>query len=104
MQAGSPPWYPGLTEHTDGRRERCLVPGYDLYRSGDINPSIALLGPHKHNSAENKVNPARGKAIIDTQISIAVTPGTQYGRVAPRSDLGGWFYPPTSGAGVIDAN
>lgn len=39
-------------------------------------------------SAENKVIPARGKALVDTQISIAVPAGT-YGRVAPRSGLGG---------------
>jgi len=38
-------------------------------------------------SAENKVIPARGKALIDTQLSIAVPPGT-YGRIAPRSGLG----------------
>lgn len=38
-------------------------------------------------SAERKVIPARGKALVDTQISIAVPAGT-YGRVAPRSGLG----------------
>lgn len=38
-------------------------------------------------SAEKKVIPARGKAVVDTQISIAVPPDT-YGRVAPRSGLG----------------
>ena len=31
--------------------------------------------------------PARGKALVDTQISVAVPAGT-YGRVAPRSGLG----------------
>ncbi|KAJ7638579.1 dUTPase-like protein [Roridomyces roridus] len=46
-----------------------LSAGYDLY------------------SAEKKVVPAHGKALIDTQISIAVPAGT-YGRVAPRSGLG----------------
>ena len=34
-----------------------------------------------------KVIPARGKALVDTQLSVAVPPGT-YGRVAPRSGLG----------------
>ena len=34
-----------------------------------------------------KTIPARGKALVDTQISIAVPVGT-YGRVAPRSGLG----------------
>ena len=38
-------------------------------------------------SAESKVIPAHGKALVDTQLSIAVPPGT-YGRVAPRSGLG----------------
>lgn len=31
--------------------------------------------------------PAHGKALVDTQLSIAVPEGT-YGRVAPRSGLG----------------
>ena len=38
-------------------------------------------------SAESKVVPKHGKALVDTQLSIAVPPGT-YGRVAPRSGLG----------------
>jgi dUTPase len=38
-------------------------------------------------SAEKKVIPAHGKALVDTQLSIAVPAGT-YGRVAPRSGLG----------------
>lgn len=38
-------------------------------------------------SAEQKVVPARGKALVDTQLSIAV-PFGHYGRVAPRSGLG----------------
>ncbi|KAF9055042.1 dUTP pyrophosphatase [Hymenopellis radicata] len=61
-----------------------LAAGYDLY------------------SAEKKVIPARGKAAIDTQISIAVPIGT-YGRVAPRSGLASKFMIDT-GAGVIDAD
>ena len=32
--------------------------------------------------------PSRGKGLVDTQISVAVPAGT-YGRVAPRSGLGG---------------
>lgn len=69
-------------------------------------------------SAEKKVIPPRGKAIIDTQISIAVPPGT-YGRIAPRSGLGEFSkvfllllltevpaakYSIDTGAGVIDAD
>lgn len=42
---------------------------------------------HFNSSAERKLVPAHGKALIDTQISIAVPIGT-YGRVAPRSGLG----------------
>ncbi|KDQ64906.1 hypothetical protein JAAARDRAFT_112125, partial [Jaapia argillacea MUCL 33604] len=61
-----------------------LAAGYDLY------------------SAESKVIPAHGKALVDTQLSIAVPAGT-YGRVAPRSGLASKFMIDT-GAGVIDAD
>ncbi|CAL1701544.1 unnamed protein product [Somion occarium] len=61
-----------------------LSAGYDLY------------------SAEKKVIPAHGKALVDTQLSIAVPVGT-YGRVAPRSGLASKFMIDT-GAGVIDAD
>ena len=43
--------------------------------------------PWRYKSAEKKVIAARGKALVDTQLSVAVPPGT-YGRVAPRSGLG----------------
>ncbi|KAI6151801.1 dUTP pyrophosphatase [Pisolithus tinctorius] len=65
-------------------RGSALAAGYDLY------------------SAEDKVIPARGKAMVDTQLSIAVPPGT-YGRVAPRSGLASKFMIDT-GAGVVDAD
>ncbi|KAL5527043.1 DUT1 [Sanghuangporus baumii] len=58
--------------------------GYDLY------------------SAEKKIVPAKSKALIDTQISIAVPKGC-YGRVAPRSGLASKFMIDT-GAGVIDSD
>ncbi|KAG1857170.1 dUTP pyrophosphatase [Suillus tomentosus] len=61
-----------------------LAAGYDLY------------------SAEKKAIPAHGKALVDTQLSIAVPAGT-YGRVAPRSGLASKFMIDT-GAGVIDAD
>ncbi|ORY30791.1 hypothetical protein BCR39DRAFT_528339 [Naematelia encephala] len=61
-----------------------LSAGYDLY------------------SAEDKTVPARGKALIDLQLSIAVPEGT-YGRVAPRSGLASKHSIDT-GAGVIDAD
>ncbi|KIJ32358.1 hypothetical protein M422DRAFT_76556 [Sphaerobolus stellatus SS14] len=65
-------------------RGSALAAGYDLY------------------SAEAKIIPAKGKALINTQISIAVPAGT-YGRVAPRSGLASKFMIDT-GAGVIDAD
>ncbi|KZT62154.1 dUTP diphosphatase [Calocera cornea HHB12733] len=65
-------------------RGSALAAGYDLY------------------SAEKKTIPAHGKALVDTQISIAVPVGT-YGRVAPRSGLASKFMIDT-GAGVIDAD
>jgi dUTP pyrophosphatase len=50
-------------------RGSALAAGYDLY------------------SAEAKVVPGRGKALINTELAISVPEGT-YGRVAPRSGLG----------------
>ncbi len=61
-----------------------LAAGYDLYRCAFSCYRRAILNIC---SAENKVIPARGKAAVDTQISVAVPRGT-YGRVAPRSGLG----------------
>ena len=46
--------------------------------------------------------PAKGKAIVPTDISIAVPEGC-YGRVAPRSGLATKHFIDT-GAGVIDAD
>lgn len=46
--------------------------------------------------------PARGKALVDTDISIAL-PVNTYGRVAPRSGLAAKHSIDT-GAGVIDAD
>ncbi|KAH8106319.1 dUTP pyrophosphatase [Cristinia sonorae] len=65
-------------------RGSALSAGYDLY------------------SAEKKTIPAHGKALIDTQISVAVPVGC-YGRVAPRSGLASKFMIDT-GAGVVDAD
>ncbi|EME44128.1 hypothetical protein DOTSEDRAFT_115886, partial [Dothistroma septosporum NZE10] len=58
--------------------------GYDLYASKEATV------------------PARGKVLVDTDISIAVPAGT-YGRVAPRSGLASKFSIDV-GAGVIDAD
>jgi len=48
------------------------------------------------------VVPARGKVLVDTDISMAVPDGT-YGRIAPRSGLASKHMIDT-GAGVIDAD
>ncbi|OTB07620.1 hypothetical protein M426DRAFT_317925 [Hypoxylon sp. CI-4A] len=58
--------------------------GYDLYAS------------------QATTIPKRGKALVETDISIAVPAGT-YGRVAPRSGLASKNFIDT-GAGVIDAD
>ncbi|XP_011505279.1 PREDICTED: deoxyuridine 5'-triphosphate nucleotidohydrolase [Ceratosolen solmsi marchali] len=53
-------------------------------------------------SAEDRVVPAKGKVIVNTNLQIAVPEGT-YGRVAPRSGLA-WKHFLDVGAGVIDAD
>ncbi|XP_059094621.1 uncharacterized protein LOC131889514 [Tigriopus californicus] len=58
--------------------------GYDLYSASDI------------------VIPAMGKAIVPTDLKIAVPEGT-YGRVAPRSGLAAKHHIDV-GAGVVDAD
>lgn len=65
-------------------RGSAFAAGYDLYAS---QPTTI---------------PARGKALVETDISIAVPAGT-YGRIAPRSGLASKHFIDT-GAGVIDAD
>lgn len=65
-------------------RGSAFAAGYDLYAS---KPTSI---------------PARGKVLVDTDISIAVPAGT-YGRVAPRSGLAS-KHSIDVGAGVIDAD
>jgi deoxyuridine 5'-triphosphate nucleotidohydrolase len=65
-------------------RGSAYAAGYDLYASKEA------------------VVPARGKVLVDTDISIAV-PINTYGRVAPRSGLASKHSIDT-GAGVIDAD
>ncbi|KAK5990879.1 Deoxyuridine 5'-triphosphate nucleotidohydrolase [Cladobotryum mycophilum] len=65
-------------------RGSAFAAGYDLY------------------AARDTVVPARGKVLVDTDISIAVPAGT-YGRIAPRSGLASKHFIDT-GAGVIDAD
>ncbi|OJJ47895.1 hypothetical protein ASPZODRAFT_141455 [Penicilliopsis zonata CBS 506.65] len=65
-------------------RGSAFAAGYDVY------------------SAKETVVPAKGKALVDTGIAIAVPEGT-YGRIAPRSGLASKHFIDT-GAGVIDAD
>lgn len=51
-------------------------------------------------SSEDNVIPARGKALVKTDLAMAIPSGT-YGRVAPRSGLAVKHFIDT-GAGVID--
>lgn len=59
------------------------------------------VGYDLSSAADSKV-PARGKALIPTDLSIAVPEGT-YARVAPRSGLT-WKHSIDVGVGVIDAD
>ncbi|KMZ64842.1 dUTP diphosphatase [Zostera marina] len=52
-------------------------------------------------AVETKI-PARGKALVPTDLSIAIPKGT-YARIAPRSGLA-WKHSIDVGAGVIDAD
>jgi dUTP pyrophosphatase len=61
-----------------------LAAGYDLY------------------SASNLIVPAKGKALVPTNLSVAIPIGN-YGRIAPRSGLA-WKNFIDVGAGVIDAD
>ncbi|KAI1849240.1 hypothetical protein JX266_005201 [Neoarthrinium moseri] len=65
-------------------RGSAFAAGYDMY------------------AAQDTVIPSRGKALVETDIAIAVPAGT-YGRVAPRSGLASKNFIDT-GAGVIDAD
>lgn len=72
-----------LTEHaTLPTRGSAQAAGYDLYSAYDVTL------------------PAEGKAIVKTDIALAVPEGC-YGRVAPRSSLS-WKHHIDVGAGVID--
>ncbi|KAM7528530.1 hypothetical protein LguiB_031940 [Lonicera macranthoides] len=63
--------------------------------------SLLSAGYHLSSAMETKV-PARGKALIPTDLSIAVPEGT-YARIAPISELA-WKHSIDVGAGVIDAD
>ncbi|OVA04039.1 DeoxyUTP pyrophosphatase [Macleaya cordata] len=69
-----------------------------------VTPSRAspLSAGYDLSSATETKVPARGKALIPTDLSIAIPKGT-YARVAPRSGLA-WKHSIDVGAGVIDAD
>ncbi|KAK1389343.1 Deoxyuridine 5'-triphosphate nucleotidohydrolase [Heracleum sosnowskyi] len=72
--------------------EKAILPSRGSPLSAGYDLSSAL---------EIKV-PARGKALVPTDLSIAVPEGT-YARIAPRSGLA-WKHSIDVGAGVIDAD
>lgn len=72
--------------------ERAVLPSRASSQSAGYDLSSAT---------EIKV-PARGKALIPTDLSIAIPDGT-YARIAPRSGLA-WKHSIDVGAGVIDAD
>lgn len=89
--------------------------GYDLFRClfiyrvlSSINPSIyytlhvSVIRADLTFSAETTTIPARGRAVVRTDISIAIPDGT-YGRVASRSGLA-VKHGIDVGAGVVDAD
>ncbi|KAK9271076.1 hypothetical protein L1049_026665 [Liquidambar formosana] len=63
--------------------------------------SLLSAGYDLSSAKETKV-PARGKALVPTDLSIAIPEGT-YARIAPRSGLA-WKHSIDVGAGVIDAD
>lgn len=62
----------------------------------------ALAAGYDLSSAEETVVPARGKALVPTDLSVAIPHGT-YARIAPRSGLA-LKHSIDVGAGVIDAD
>ncbi|KAL8141163.1 hypothetical protein V2J09_007184, partial [Rumex salicifolius] len=69
-----------------------------------VLPSRAspLSAGYDLSSAVDTKVPARGKALVATELSIAIPEGT-YARIAPRSGLA-WKHSIDVGAGVIDAD
>lgn len=70
-----------------------------------FNPQLLQMSENMSSSAcsaEDTTIPARGKAMVATDISVAI-PADCYGRVAPRSGLA-WKHSIDTGAGVIDCD
>nr|GMC79355.1 deoxyuridine 5'-triphosphate nucleotidohydrolase [Ipomoea batatas]GMC88659.1 deoxyuridine 5'-triphosphate nucleotidohydrolase [Ipomoea batatas] len=106
VEVGEPtPKIPKLDHHQNG-----VVAGSSSYFKVKKLSEKAVLpsrgsplsaGYDLSSAADTKV-PGRGKALIPTDLSIAVSPGT-YARIAPRSGLA-WKHSIDVGAGVIDAD
>ncbi len=64
--------------------------------------SSSLAAGYDLSAAYDGVVPARGKALLKTDLSIAI-PADCYARIAPRSGLA-WKHSIDTGAGVIDAD
>jgi dUTP pyrophosphatase len=86
-----------LTRQSAPLRVKKLAPEATIPTRG----SASAAGFDLYASRESVV-PARGKAMVDTDIAIALPEGT-YGRVAPRSGLAAKHSIDT-GAGVIDVD
>ncbi|XP_028778344.1 deoxyuridine 5'-triphosphate nucleotidohydrolase [Neltuma alba] len=91
----------GTTENT-----QTIMPFLRVKKLSDkaVLPSRASslsAGYDLSSAVETKV-PARGKALVATDLSIAIPEGT-YARIAPRSGLA-WKHSIDVGAGVIDAD
>jgi len=86
-----------VTNSTSLLRVKKLSPTASLpVRGSPLSAGLDLA------SAENKVVPSKGKAVVKTDLSIACPPGT-YARIAPRSGLAVKKFIDT-GAGVVDAD
>ncbi|KAH7567282.1 hypothetical protein ACOSP7_010908 [Xanthoceras sorbifolium] len=113
LQNGSPevkepsPKIPKL--HQNGVHEEASQEAVSLLRVKKLSEKAVLpsrgsplaAGYDLSSATETKV-PARGKALVPTDLSIAIPVGT-YARVAPRSGLA-WKHSIDVGAGVIDAD
>ncbi|KAK4257072.1 hypothetical protein QN277_006709 [Acacia crassicarpa] len=94
-------------EHNDvAENPPTFVPFLRVKKLSDkaILPSraSALSAGYDLSSAVETKVPARGKALVATDLSIAIPEGT-YARIAPRSGLA-WKHSIDVGAGVIDAD
>ncbi|KAK1288452.1 Deoxyuridine 5'-triphosphate nucleotidohydrolase [Acorus calamus] len=90
----------------NGFRETTTLPLLKVKKLSDkaILPSRASplsAGYDLSSAIETKV-PARGKALVPTDLSIAI-PENTYARIAPRSGLA-WNHSIDVGAGVVDAD